>query len=189
MKRLRFPFALACLLALAASCLAQNADTTESINVQTKTSSTLIDARAAARRALATHDTDQVEPPAATTPTTGKLVFNIKIDVNPGLPTTAKIGCEASVAVADITSLDSFENIGEAAATRSGSSATCTITLPYGWFLASPTKDAVGIGIVVTSTTGTLGTPPFTEAASSQSIKLAVPANGATTTENIVTSI
>lgn len=187
MKTTKFLFAIACLLALAASCFAQDATP----GATTKNAPGIRAARAAALRALKAHDVNAADlPPATTTPTTGKFVFNIKIDVNPGLPTTAKIGCSASLATADTATADAFENDGVAVATRSGSTATCSITVPYGWFLATPTKDEVGIGVVIESETGTLGTPPYQVGTSTQELILtAVPANGATTTENITTSI
>jgi len=194
LKTLKLSLAVACALACAASCLAQtadanHADANQTINAPTTTSSALSGAKAAARRALASHATDAAELPPATTPTTGKLVINIKIDVNPGLPAANKINCGADAITGDEGNADIFENDGAVLATRSGSTATCKITLPYGWFLASASKDEVGIGITVESTTGTEGSVPFTDAIGSTSITIPVPANGATTTENITLSI
>jgi hypothetical protein len=190
-KTMKYFLALACVLGLVASCMAQNADT----DVPTKKMPGIQDARAAALRALKAHDlstedsTGEVSPPA-TTPSTGKFVFNIKINVNPGLPTTSKIFCSASAATAESVTLVSFVDDGAVVATRSGSTATCSITLPYGWFLATPTKDPVGLGIAVTSLTGSSSTPPNQTGESLQSLHLpAVPANGATTTEAITISI
>ena len=92
MKTMKFFFAMACVLGLAASCFAQNADT----NAPTNNAPGIQRARDAALRALKAHDQGPAEVPATTTPTTGTLVFNITIDVNPGLPSTEKIYCSAS---------------------------------------------------------------------------------------------
>jgi len=190
-KTSKFPFAIACILALVASCLAQNEETNVTTSVQTKRTPGVLgymDQKTGTFHPL-TNGINPADLPPATTPTTGKLVFNIKIAVNPGLPTTAKIQCEATATVGDLTTNALFTNMGVVNATRSGATATCSITLPYGWFLASPSTDTVVLGIVVDATNGALVTPPYTLATGSQSLTIKVPANGATTTENLSTSI
>jgi len=81
---------MACMLGLAASCFAQNADT----NVSTKKTSGIQAARAAAARALKAPGQSSEEVPAvAATLTSGAFVFTITIDLHPGFPTSDKIYC------------------------------------------------------------------------------------------------
>jgi hypothetical protein len=68
-----------------------------------------------------------------------------------------------------------------AKATVSGSTAKCTVNIPYSWPLASPSTDTIGLsyGIGVTGTRITSKTLP----------RIKVPANGAITTEAISATI
>jgi hypothetical protein len=182
MKTVKLIFAIACVLGLAASCFAQD--------VQTKKTPGILgylDPKTGAFRILPTPGTGPAESPTVS-PTTGKLVFNLTIAVNPGLSSSAKILCTATAAVAEASTGGVFEDTGAVAATRTGSTAKCTATLPYGWNLANPSSDRVGLSVNVTATVGT-GAPPFTESISSQSLSIAVPPSGTTTTEAISTSI
>jgi hypothetical protein len=182
-KTPKFPFAIACVLALAASCLAQNADT----NAPTKKTLGIEAARAAALRALKAPDVGPDNLPPAASFITGKFVFTITIHVNPGVPTTSKIYCSASATTSEASSF--FFDDGAALATRTGGTATCSMTLFYGWFLATSASDKVAIGVSVTSAIGTLGTPPYETLESSQSLLMAVPASGATTPVSVTTAI
>lgn len=184
MKTTKLPFAIACILALAASCLAQSADT----NVAAKKSPGIDAARAAALRALKASDISPDTLPPAASFITGKFNFTVTIHVNPGIPTTSKIFCSASAVTTDASNF--FFDDGAAVATRSGSTATCTLTLFYGWFLAAAATDKVAMGVVVTSSIGALGTPPYETLESTSSLApIAVPASGATTAVNVTTSI
>ena len=125
----------------------------------------------------------------AVTPTTGKFVFNVSIAVNPGLASSAKITCSAGVSVGEPSNFTGFGDTVVATATRSGGTAACTINVPYGWYLQTPTKDTVVISVTVSADAGTLGTPPYSIGSSLQELSIAVPASGATTTEAINTAI
>jgi len=189
-KTMRFFFAMACVLGLAASCFAQDADT----NSPTMKAHGIQAARAAALRALKAHDQSSAEvpEPVSITPTTGSFVFTITIDLHPGFPTTGKIYCSASADTDEFSSLPSgaFSADGFVEATRSGSTATCSITLIYGWYLASPKTDVVALGVDVSATFGTLGTPPYWVNESSWSNTLTgVPASGSTTPEKVTTAL
>ena len=183
MKITKLPFAVACILALAAICLAQSADT----NVPAKKSPGIENARAAALRALKAPDVSPDNLAPAASFITGKFVFTVTIHVNAGIPTTSKIYCSATATTNEASNF--FFDDGAALATRSGATATCKLTLYYGWFLATPATDKVGIGVGVTSSIGTLGTPPYETLDSSQSLLMAVPASGATTPVNVTTAI
>ncbi len=188
-KTMKFFFAMACVLGLAASCFAQNADT----NVSTKKTSGIQAARAAAARALKAPGQSSEEVPAvAATLTSGTFVFTITIDLHPGFPTSDKIYCSANAYTSESSSANyaDFSADGYVQATVSGSTATCSITLKYGWLLATPTSDTVGLGVDVRSTYGSAGTIPWWDNESTWGSSLAsVPASGSTTPVKVTTAI
>jgi hypothetical protein len=181
MKTTKLFFAIVGVLGLVAGCFAQDAQTKKTPGILG-----YLDPKTGAFRILPTPGASPAESPMVT-PTTGKLVFNITIAVNPGLATSAKILCSATAAVAEATTAGVFEDTGTVVATRSGATAKCSVTLPYGWNLAKPSSDVVSLSVTVTATTGTA--PPITEAISSQSLSIPVPTSGSTTTEAISTAI
>jgi hypothetical protein len=187
-KTMKFFFAMACVLGLAASCFAQNAD----INVPTKKTSGIHAARAAALRALKAHDQSSEEAPPTTSPTTGTLVFTITIDLHPGFPSNAKLYCSASADTSEYTAPPdvSFSADGYAQATISGTTATCSITLKYGWLLATPKTDTLGLGVDVSVVFGTEGIAPYwvNQSVWSNSVS-GVPASGSTTPVKVTTAI
>ena len=119
---------------------------------------------------------------ATITPTTGTLVVAFTITVLPSIPLSQTISCGVSAIVIEQSSGLSFSASASSAATRSGSTAKCTVTLPYSWALSSPDSDTVslswGIGTCETcgqasrSAGGTLGT-------------INVPASGSTTQDSV----
>jgi hypothetical protein len=182
MKTTKLICTIVCALGLVASAFAQNVESKKSPGILG-----YLDPKTGAFHVL-TRSVGPEETPQVT-PTTGKFVFNITIAVNPGLPSTSKISCTASVAVEEAATVSLFEDNGAAAATRSGSTATCSITLPYGWYLTTPTTDMVTLNIQVASVTGKVGTLPYSDGLSSQTLSIKVPASGSTTTETISTAI
>jgi len=82
-------------------------------------------------------------PPPATFG--GKFVFNFTITVSSTLASTAKILCEASASTEDAATLNFITETASVTATRSGSTATCTVTIPYSWNLSSSTTDKVSL--------------------------------------------
>lgn len=126
-------------------------------------------------------------PPPA--PFGGKFVFNFTITVSSTLASTAKILCEASATTDDIGSANLILETAAVTATRSGSTATCTVTIPYSWNLSSASTDKVGLSYQIIAGVPTATTPLATRT-SEQSLKtINVPANGATTTEAITATI
>jgi hypothetical protein len=128
------------------------------------------------------------EPPATVT-YGGKFVFKFTITVAATISATAKIACTASADVTDINgaSYNFFDETASALATRSGTTATCTVNIPYSWKLASGGSDMVSLSYVISApseiSTATDAYPNRISSASLTSIK--VPLNGATTTETI----
>ena len=131
-------------------------------------------------------DVDSDLTPALTT-FGGKLIFKFTITVDSAIAAAAKIGCSASANLVDAGSGNFIEESATAAATRSGTTATCTVTIPYSWKLASSASDSISLSytiqapVEVTSAATTL--PNRLSTQSLPPIK--VPANGATTNETI----
>ena len=184
MKLMKLLFAAICLLGLVASGFAQNAETQKKTAVFG-----YMDSKTGLFHSL-TRTPLSPEEAAAVTPTTGKFVFNVTITVASTLSTKAVIGCQVAGGIADVTSGDIFSNVVVVTATRSGTTATCTLAVPYSWDLASPAKDTVAFDLSVDATVGTPGTAAFYEETfDAPVITTKVPATGTTTTENIITTI
>ena len=126
---------------------------------------------------------------AAVTPTTGQFVFNFTITLSSTIATTTAIGCVAEVSVSGDNALPGIQETLVKAATRSGNTATCTVTIPYSWNLGSPATDKVSLQYTIEAPVrgGAYGVP---YRSSHQNLgTIAVPANGATTTETIAATI
>jgi hypothetical protein len=94
---------------------------------------------------------------AALSPMTGKLVFNFTVNVASSLPSSAVITCLASAQLLEMTSLGVGANVQEEAgivAIRSGSKATCTVTMPYSWPLTTASHDKVTLGYNISAYSG-----------------------------------
>jgi hypothetical protein len=118
--------------------------------------------------------------PSSTTYTgTIEAEFTITID-STGLP-TSKMACGVNTSLND--SGNTFKEFSEVLATVSGSTATCTVKVPYSWTLSTAPTDTIYITYVVVSPTTlpTTNTAPGREC--QREVTIAVPANGATTTE------
>jgi hypothetical protein len=121
-----------------------------------------------------------VEQPAATT-ITGTITVTLTITIkSTGI---ANVNCTANVSVSDaVTTAPTF--LGETnsvAATGTGTTRTCRLTIPYSWSLATPTTDNMSTSyIVFGGATATGGLPTRTSSRSPLDTRK-VPANGATT--------
>jgi hypothetical protein len=129
---------------------------------------------------------DSVETPA--TVVSGKFVINLTITISSSIPTTETIACDAEALVFD--SLSDIVDTAGIAATRSGSTATCTVTIPYSWSLTS-TTDSVLITYTISSppdpfSSSTALPRRFTNHAIA---KITAPATGTTTTYNVSQTI
>jgi hypothetical protein len=132
---------------------------------------------------------EPVAAEASVIPTTGRFVFNFTITLDSTIATTTPIGCVVQLEVTgDKVTADIIETAGYAA-TRSGSTATCTVDVPYSWNLGTPTTGKVTLlytieapvlggayGVPYRSSHGDLGT-------------IAVPADGAATTKTVAATI
>ena len=120
---------------------------------------------------------------AATTPTTGKLIFNFTISVQSALASTVGIACEASAQLVEVTTQHIILENATVAATRTGTTAKCTVTIPYSWVLVTPKTDMVTLSYTLSAPTAT---PALPSRLSSQTVAvITVPLTGTTTTETV----
>jgi len=128
---------------------------------------------------------DDVEP-LATSTYTGTFVVNFTITVSSAIPATETIGCVAGASLVDTGTVHAIVDLAASAVTRgTGSTVTCTVTIPYSWKLASASTDSVGLSYAVTFP-AEFSTPAglWPHRTGSQEIgKIKVPVSGTTTTE------
>jgi hypothetical protein len=128
-----------------------------------------------------------------TTTVGGKIVVNFKIKLDSPLGTGTILGCEVNASVFDPNNSISERAFG--IATVSGSTAKCAVSIPYSWPLTSANlaTDKLTLGYLVEALetfeipgSGTSSTQAAPVRQSSQNIgTFSIPANGATTTENV----
>jgi len=82
--------------------------------------------------------------------TAGKFVYNFTIAVKSTIPASDVIECLGSASVFD-TSGRTMEESAGVAATRSASTATSTVTIPYSWPLAGASTDIVSLGFTISA--------------------------------------
>jgi hypothetical protein len=124
----------------------------------------------------------------------GKFVTSFTITIKSSIATTTPISCAVLAAVDDVnkTTFVVSNVISEEAnvlATRTGSTAKCTVTFSYSWLLANATIDTVDLSYSVSAGTTTPGVGNLASRDSSQEIEtLPIPANGAATTTKSVSA-
>jgi hypothetical protein len=129
---------------------------------------------------------EEVEPAVATT---GTFVFNFTITI-----ASKNLGGDTIVCNVD---LDTFEATGLTAdesasvkATVTGSTAKCTVTIPYSWPLKTASADTVSFIYSVSAFSGSTTTTGEVSRISSQNLPtIKVPKTGATTTTPIASTI
>ena len=130
----------------------------------------------------------QESEPLATTTYTGTIVVNFTITVSSAIPATDQIGCVVGATVFDTATLNAIVDLAGTAITRgTGTTLTCSVTVPYSWKLASGSTDSVSLGYSVTSPVD-FSTPAgeWPNRAGSHTIgTIKVPVSGTTTTETV----
>ena len=131
-------------------------------------------------------DTASAEPPAVTT-FTGTLVFNFTITVKANITSTAKIQCTAMATLLDIGTSNEIIEQDTVLAVRSGTTATCSPTIPYSWNLASSSSDKVTLGYIISAPAEAAVSAALPSRVSEQLsfASISVPATGSTTTETL----
>jgi hypothetical protein len=119
--------------------------------------------------------------------TTGTLIYKFTITISSTDITTAEqIACMSTNDVFD-SSGRTFDEQKTVAATRTGSTATCTITVPYSWALSSASTDMISQDVNVTVPYSAITLPLRLSDQTLASIK--VPASGTKTTTNVAFTI
>jgi hypothetical protein len=137
-----------------------------------------LDPHNGAFRPIASAVEDDASLPAATV-VGGTVTVTITITVKTAGLTN--FTCSANVSVFDgTTSPTTFEETNTVAATGTGSTRTCKLSIPYSWSLTTPTNDSMMTGYTVGGNTGTTGLPQRTSLRSPLDSRK-VPANGAIT--------
>jgi len=129
-----------------------------------------------------------------TTTRAGKLVFDFTITVDSTFATTTPIYCEVGANLVDDITSGSGREITESAAataTRTGSTAKCTVTIPYSWSLATPSTDMVFLSYtIIAANVSTSSVTAVALRTAGQSLpSIAVPANETTHTQSIAATI
>ncbi len=127
---------------------------------------------------------------------TGTFEFNFTIDLVTAVPSGQEVECDANAELVDLPTTGGFENViteeASVKATVKGSTATCTVKIPYSWPLESGPDDSVsfnyGISIIPTSVTSESGLVQ-TRRSSQELAPTAVPKSGTTTTKTIDATI
>ena len=119
---------------------------------------------------------EDVELPAVTT-LTGTITVTLTIT----LKTTGltNVTCSADTIVVDNLTVTYTES-NTVAATGTGSTKTCKLTIPYSWALATQSSDNMSTSYTVFGSTGTSGLPQRTAGRSPLDTRK-VPSNGTTT--------
>lgn len=138
-----------------------------------------LDPQTGAFRPVPAPAVEDEELPAATT-FTGTISLTITITVKSA--SVSSFTCTATTDVTDGTiSPVFFEESNTVAATGTGSTRTCKLSIPYSWSLTTQTTDNMNTSYSVVAVTGTTGLPQRTATRSPLDTRK-VPANGATTT-------
>jgi hypothetical protein len=120
---------------------------------------------------------------APATPTTGTFTFTFTITLKSTNLGTDKIVCAANVSTSEVISPSGFRSVNETAsiaATGSGATRACTLTIPYSWPLSTAKTDTVSLSYTVNALPTIAGGAPLR--LSTQTLpSMKVPASGATT--------
>ena len=122
---------------------------------------------------------EDVELPAAT-PFGGTISVTITITIK--TTSLSNITCLAETTVTDnLTSPVIYNESNTVAATGTGGTGTCKLTIPYSWALATQPSDSMSTSYSVFGSTGTSGLPQRTASRTPLDSRR-VAASGATTT-------
>jgi hypothetical protein len=122
-------------------------------------------------------------------PSSGDFAVTFNISVKSAIPSTETITCTFTASVFEATTQQTVSDTMTVAATRSGATATCKLTMFYSWLLTTPTVDMVILDYIISAPSLTAPTAlPFRE--SDQNLpSIKVPAVGATTKKDITATI
>ena len=186
MKVVRFALAFTCLFVLALPAFGQQAD-----DAITRGIPGYLDPNTGAFKVMPVMPSAGGEAnPDAVTTSGGKIVTAFTINVQSAIASTAKIACSVQAVVLDIGSANTIIETATVAATRSGTTAKCTVTIPYSWTLTTATTDKVNLSYSIVAPVEASATTTLPSRTSSQGMgQIAVPANGAITNKAVTAAI
>jgi hypothetical protein len=117
---------------------------------------------------------------------TGTIVVNFTITIKSAIPTTSPISCgvEATVTEVSAVGVNLIFDTAAVAATRTGNTAKCTVTIPYSWMVSNSATARLSLTYnLALSKPGTTGLLLRSSVGSIASIP--IPANGATTPQTV----
>ena len=121
-----------------------------------------------------------VEPPALTT-FTGTVTVTINITLKTAGITNVSCIADLSVADGTLPNQRTFEEVGLVAATGSGTTRTCKVTVPYSWALATQSTDKMITSYIVTNNAFQTTLPPDRTSILNPIDSRTVPASGTIT--------
>lgn len=135
---------------------------------------------------------------ATVTPTTGTFVAKFTIKLATAVPSGSEVLCALNTSVVEdntttYTVNNEIYDTKTAKATVSGSTATCSISLPYSWYLSTPSSDTASLTYYLYIINSTATNQAGETRTSSQFVPgagaIKIPANGSTTTYTISATI
>jgi hypothetical protein len=132
-------------------------------------------------------------PDATTVKTyTGTLKFEYTIKLDTPVASGQALYCEAAADVEDTTGDEFYEEEAASTAKVSGTTATCTVNIPYSWGLADESADTIGLSydlVIFPTSTTTLDYYYAVREHTSGLPALKVPTSGATTVIPVAATI
>ncbi len=176
------------LLLLSACCLGMNTTLWGQNAIPNRAIRGYLDPRTGIFHSIPHPDTlDEAAPPPAKTTFTGSIVMNFTITVSTVFASTTPIACIGEASVQDAGSATSiFEVAGSTVTRGSGTTVSCSVTIPYSWGLASASTDKIRLSYSVLAPVDFTQTTAFPNRRGSQTLtSIAVPVSGTTTTEAV----
>jgi hypothetical protein len=118
---------------------------------------------------------------------TGTFVVNFTITVKSAIPATAPITCSVSADLieASLSGVNIIVETATVVGTRTGSTAKCTVTIPYSWTVLNLTTAKVSLTYSLSGGKATATAGLVSRSNSGGIASIPVPANGATTTQTV----
>jgi hypothetical protein len=114
---------------------------------------------------------------AATVTHSGTFDITLNITIKSTIPTTQALQCLTLVTASDSSVAHNYYETSGIAATRTGDTATCTMTVPYSWKMGTGGGYTAGYTVSAISSNGNI----IRQTESVPTAATAFPANGATT--------
>ncbi len=122
---------------------------------------------------------------AAASAQTGTITVNFTVTVKSAIPASSPITCGISAIVTEgsLAGVNIILEDATVAATRSGNTAKCTVTIPYSWTVLNPTTARLDLNYTLSASKA--GTGIVSRSSSGSIASIPVPASGATTTQTV----